>query len=141
MDLVNRDFLGAGWAFPVGLAGGGIALAEGERAIERSIRIILSTARGERRMRPQFGCGIHDLVFEPNNPTTHALIRSRVAEALAWWEPRIEIGPQDVAVQEEVSVGDRSGAVALLIHIRYRVRVTNAERNLVYPFYLIPGEE
>ena len=141
MSGLNRDFLGAGWAFPVGLEGGGIALASGELAIERSIQIILSTARGERRMRPEFGCGIHDLVFEPNNPTTHTLIRARVAEALAWWEPRIEVGPQDIAIEEEVQLGDRAGAVALLIHIRYVVRATNAERNLVYPFYLIPDEE
>jgi phage baseplate assembly protein W len=141
MSVVNRDILGAGWAFPVGVDGGGIALATGELAIERSIQIILSTAKGERRMRPEFGCGIHDLVFEPNNPTTHTLIRSRVAEALAWWEPRIEVGPQDISIEAEPYLGDRAGAVALLIHIRYVVRSTNAERNLVYPFYLIPGEE
>jgi phage baseplate assembly protein W len=138
--MINRDFLGSGWAYPVGVAGGSIALAEGELAIERAIQIILSTARGERRMRPEFGCGIHDLVFEPNNPTTHTLIRSRVAEALNRWEPRIEVGPQDIAI-EQVHAGDQPGTVALLVHIRYVIRATNAERNLVYPFYLIPGEE
>ena len=141
MSTLNRDFLGAGWAFPVGLEGGGIALAGGDLAIERSIQVILMTAKGERRMRPEFGCGIHDLVFEPNNPTTHTLIRSRVAEALAWWEPRIEVGPQDITIEEEPHLQNHAGAVALLIHIRYLVRATNAERNLVYPFYLIPDEE
>jgi len=141
METGNRDFLGAGWDFPLGLDQGGIAVAAGERAIARSIQVILGTAKGERRMRPEFGCGIHDLVFEPNNPTTHTLIRTRVAEALAWWEPRIEIGPQDITIEEEAHVQGQGGEVSLLIHIRYLIRATNADRNLVYPFYLIPGEE
>jgi phage baseplate assembly protein W len=130
-----RDFLGAGWAAPMGVNGrGGIALASGEAAIARSIELILSTAKGERRMRPHFGCGIHDLVFAPNDPTTHGLIQSQVRDALAWWEPRIEvIGVEVVAHPEDEA--------ALLIDINYRIKTTSAERSLVYPFYVIPGEE
>jgi phage baseplate assembly protein W len=130
----GRDFLGSGWAFPVGVdARGRIALASGEDAIERSIRIILGTAKGERRMRPEFGCGIHDLVFLPNDATTHGLIQTQVADALVWWEPRIEV--QGVAVREHP---DDPGT--LLVNISYVVKATSAPRSLVYPFYLIPGE-
>lgn len=132
--LIARDFLGSGWSVPFGVDGrGGISLVSGDRAIERSILTILSTARGERRMRPQFGCGIHDLVFAPNDPTTAGLIHSQVLEALGWWEPRIIV--QDVDVHPSI---DEDGL--LLIDIRYTVKATNADRNLVYPFYLIPGE-
>ena len=130
-----RPFSGTGWAAPFGVDGrGGIGLISDEAAIERSLRIILSTAKGERRMRPLFGCGIHDLIFAPNDPTTAGLIHSQVLEALGWWEPRIHV--QGVEVESST---DDDGL--LLINIRYTVMSTNAERNLVYPFYLIPGED
>ena len=132
--LAPRDFLGAGWSAPLGVDGrGGISLASGEHAVERSVLTILSTAKGERRMRPQFGCGIHDLVFAPNDPTTAGLIQSQVLEALGWWEPRIEV--IKVGVEPDL---EQDGL--LLIDLHYVIRATNAERNLVYPFYLIPGE-
>ena len=130
-----RDFLGAGWSAPLSINGrGGIALASGESAIARSIELILSTAKGERRMRPHFGCAIHDLIFAPNDPTTPGLIQSQVRDALAWWEPRIEV--IDVGV-----VAHPEDAAVLMIDIRYRIKTTSAERSLVYPFYVIPGEE
>lgn len=132
--LIARDFLGTGWSAPLGVDGrGGINLVSGDRAIERSILTILATAKGERRMRPMFGCGIHDLVFAPNDPTTAGLVHSQVLEALGWWEPRIVV--QSVDVQ---SSRDEDGL--LLIDVRYTIKATNADRNLVYPFYLIPGE-
>ena len=133
-SLSPRDFLGAGWGAPMGVDGrGGIGLVSGDRAVERSILSILRTAKGERRMRPQFGCGIHDLVFAPNDPTTAGLIQSQVLEALGWWEPRISVASVDVEPDSEDDG-------LLLIEIRYVIKATNAERNLVYPFYLIPGE-
>ncbi len=133
-QLEPRHFLGTGWAAPFGVDGrGGVNLVSGDRAIERSILTILSTAKGERRMRPQFGCGIHDLVFAPNDPTTAGLIQSQVLEALGWWEPRITVKGVDVEPSQ-----DDDGL--LLIDIRYTIKATNADRNLVYPFYLIPGE-
>jgi phage baseplate assembly protein W len=130
-----RDFLGTGWSAPMRVNGrGGIALASGEAAISRSIELILATAKGERRMRPHFGCAIHDLVFAPNDPTTYGLIHSQVRDALAWWEPRIEVTDVVVSAHPE-------DPAALLIDISYRIKATSAERSLVYPFYVIPGEE
>ncbi|MEO5951666.1 MAG: GPW/gp25 family protein [Chloroflexia bacterium] len=128
------DFLGNGWAFPFRISpSGGIALSRQEFDIDEAIRIILSTAKGERHMRPEFGCGIHDLVFAPNNATTAGLVETYVTEAIGWWEPRVEILRVDVDT-------DREERNTLLIKIHYRVRATNDQRNLVYPFYLIRPE-
>lgn len=130
----DNDFLGNGWAFPFRISpSGGIALSRHEFDIDEAIRIILGTAKGERHMRPNFGCGIHDLVFAPNNATTAGLVETYVREAIEWWEPRVE----DVEVDVDTDPDERN---SLLINIRYRVRHTNDQRNLVYPFYLIRPE-
>ena len=134
MDMdINKDNLGNGWKYPLQIDGrGGIALSRHEDDIKESIRIILSTAKGERHMRPDFGCDIHKIVFAPNNATSWGLASHYVEEALGWWEPRIEV--IDVDIQP-----DTDDSCRLLLTIYYRVKSTNDERNLVYPFYLIPG--
>ena len=112
---------------------GGISLSRRERGIEEDIRVILGTPVGERRMRPEFGCAIHDLTFASNDPTTHGLLRYHVQQALTRWEPRI------VLVEVRVHADDdEPGRVT--IEIDYVTRSTNERRNLVYPFYIIPGE-
>lgn len=129
------EIIGAGWAFPVQADGrGGIALSRGENDIEQAIRIILGTVKGERRMRPNFGCGIHDLVFAPNDETTWGLARYAVEEALGWWEPRIDV--------LDIEVGpNRDEPNRMDISVQYRIRATKDARTLVYPFYLITPEE
>jgi uncharacterized protein len=122
-------FLGKGWGFPVSVDdGGAIALAEYEERVRQSIWIVLGTAKGERVMRPDFGCGIYDLVFAPNTPGTAGKVTQAVRQALLFFEPRINV--LDVRVRSE-----RGGEV-LLIVVDYQVRVTNNVFNLVYPFYL-----
>jgi len=129
-----HDFLGAGWAFPVGVdARGRIALARQERDIEEAIRIILLTPKGQRVMRPEFGCQIHDLMFAPNDATTAGLAAYYVEEALAMWEPRIH-------VTEVTARPDSENHARLLIDIAYEVKATHDSRSLVFPFYRIPGE-
>ena len=87
-----RDFLGTGWAFPVSIdAHGRVALAHQERDIEEAIHIILLTPKGQRVMRPDFGCQVHDLIFAPNDATTAGLASYYVEEALGMWEPRIRV--------------------------------------------------
>jgi phage baseplate assembly protein W len=125
------EFLGKGWKFPIAAKDGKIAIAEYEESIRDSIRLILSTAKGERVMRPDFGCGIHDMVFAVNNAGTRGRIEIDVREALLKWEPRITLD------RLEVGEGDRGELV--LIQIEYRVRTTNSRFNLVYPFYLERG--
>jgi hypothetical protein len=129
-----KEFLGRGWKFPVSVDAktGRISMSEYEQDIRESIWIILSTAKGERVMRPDFGCGIHDLVFAPINNTTVNLIENTVREALTLWEPRIELIRVEASAEE-------SAQGKLLVSIDYRVRVTNNRFNLVYPFYLKEG--
>jgi uncharacterized protein len=128
------DFLGTGWAFPVRIdARGRVALARQERDIEEAIIMILLTPKGQRVMRPEFGCQIHELIFAPNDLTTAGLAAYYVQEALAMWEPRIEVENVDVNPDEQNT--DR-----LLIMIDYSIKATHDRRSLVFPFYRIPGE-
>lgn len=125
-----KDFLGRGIAFPAGVdAYGALATSGHEDNISEAIQIILGTAIGERLMRPDFGCRIHDLVFHPVNPNTCALASISVREAITKWEPRVE----------EVQVyvyPDPTAENAILVNIEYRVRRTNNLHNMVYPFFL-----
>ncbi len=129
--MANTDFLGLGWNFPVGLDDGGqIELApDSEEGIRQSIWTILATSPGERVMRPDFGCGLHDLVFGVNNAATATAVTRAVREALATWEPRID-------VLDAYAAPDPSRPNVLVIEINYQVRSTNSRFNLVYPFYL-----
>jgi phage baseplate assembly protein W len=129
-----NEFLGTGWSFPVRIDGmtGRTALSSNDQDIEESIRIILFTAKGERIMRPEFGCGIHDFVFSSMNTTTLGLAESSIREALIRWEPRIEV--LDVS-----AVQDNEYPGRLMIRIQYQIRATNQSYNLVYPFYLREG--
>jgi uncharacterized protein len=131
---VSEQFIGRGWAFPLRTdATGGIAMVSREREIEEAIRLILGTSPGERPMRPEFGCRIHDFVFASADGATANLISAEVRRSLGRWEPRIDV--EDVVVSFDVS-----DQTLLYIDIRYSVRRTNDRRNLVFPFYVIPGE-
>jgi uncharacterized protein len=125
--------LGSGLAFPLGVdERGRVALARDEIDVEQAIRLILLTAPGERPMRPEFGCAVHDCVFERIDADTLARIDRAVRVALDRWEPRIELA----------DVGFESGREGeLLVHLRYRLLPTNELRNLVFPFYVVPAEE
>ena len=129
----TRAFLGIGWKFPLQVtAGGSIALSSYEQRVQESIYLILTTAKGERVMLPDFGCGIHDLVFAPNNPQTLSAVVQEVRAALVTYERRIDV--LDVAT--ETAPGQPN---LLLIRVDYRIRANNALGNLVYPFYIKEG--
>ncbi|MEU3709886.1 GPW/gp25 family protein [Streptomyces catenulae] len=129
-----EQFVGSGWSFPLRISPtGGIALVSGEREVEEAIHLVLATAPGERPMRPEFGCAIHDMVFAPVNEATAGRIQHEVHTSLDRWEPRIEV--HDV----EVTAGDEPGV--LFIDVRYTIRGTNNPRNLVFPFYVIPAHD
>ena len=131
---MSDDFVGRGWAFPLRTdATGGIALVSREREIEEAIRLILGTTPGERAMRPEFGCRIHEHVFGLADGTTANAIAGEVRRALTQWEPRIDV--HDVTVSF-----DPLDQTVLYIDISYSIRRTNDCRNLVFPFYVIPGE-
>ena len=131
---MTEQFIGRGWAFPLRTdATGGIALVSREREIEEAIRLVLGTSPGERPMRPEFGCRIHDFAFAPADSTTASDIAFEVQRALGRWEPRINV--EDVLITFD---GQEEGL--LYIDIRYSIRRSNDKRNLVFPFYTIPGE-
>jgi phage baseplate assembly protein W len=125
---MSDDFIGTGWPheLPSGTA---ILPSGGEAHISQSVWIILSTAPGERVMRPDFGCGIHELVFATNDASTIGQVTSLVQQALTRWEPRIDL-------LQVAALPDALNPTLLRIEIAYRVRTTNSRFNLVYPFYL-----
>lgn len=130
----TKDFLGSGWKFPPRLdSRGRIELVHQEQDVEEAIKMILMTRKGERPMRPEFGCRIHELVFDPNDAATSGLARRYVQEALMRWEPRI-------SVLNITANPDQRNPERLLIGIEYQLIATQDRRNLVFPFYVIPGE-
>jgi len=128
-----REFLGKGWKFPLQVTPAGrIAWAASEQRIEESIYLILSTAAGERAMLPEFGCGIHDLVFSPNNAGVATRVVHAIRQALTRSEPRIDVLDLDATS----AAGEPN---LLLIRINYRIRANNAVGNMVYPFFIREG--
>ena len=134
MKTPAKDFLGTGWAFPVGVdARGRVALTRRERDVEEAMMMILLTPVGQRVMRPDFGCRIHELVFAPNDASTEGLAIYYVEEALARWEPRISL-------REVTASSDPASPERLLVRIDYEIKASYDRRTLVFPFYRIPGE-
>lgn len=133
-SLISQDFVGAGWAFPLGVdARGGILLARRENELEQAMRLILATYPGERPMRPEFGSRLRDFVFRSATVDTAAELSQEVQNALLRWEPRVDVKSVNVLVDQD----DRS---RLYIDISYAVKLTNDWRNLVFPFYTIPDD-
>ncbi len=128
------DFTGRGWAFPLRLdSAGSFVLSGGEQEIEEAIRLILGASFGERPMRPEYGCGIHDLVFDTVDARLAGRAAAEVRASLQRWEPRIDV--------TEVAAAPLPGQPHVLgIAVSYRIKATNDRRNLVFPFYSIPEE-
>lgn len=132
--MYNVDFVGAGWCYPLGAdATGRVALVTKDREIEQAMRLVLGTAMGERPMRPDFGCRIHDHVFGPANTATAGQIAYDVRESLERWEPRIDVAEVRVSF-DQIDFG------RVYVDIAYTIRGLNDTRNLVFPFYVIPTE-
>ena len=129
------EIIGSGVAFPLRVdRRGGLALSRDNDDVYEAIVLILGTAPGERPMRPEFGCGVHDYIFESVDAYAIGRIENEIRQALDRWEPRIEV----LSVDFDFSA---SGRGQILIDITYALRATNDVRNLVYPFYIIPEEE
>jgi Bacteriophage baseplate protein W len=126
------DILGSGLAFPVQADHrGALALSRGEDDIAQAIGLILGTGPGERPMRPEFGCHVHDFIFESIDAALIGKMDAAIRAALQQWEPRIDVTEIDFDLS-------RADEGLLDITIGYRVRATSSDRNLVYPFYVIP---
>ena len=126
---MTREFLGTGWSYPVATDNqGDIRMEEAADNIERSVRIILNTAKGERVMRPEFGCDIHDQVFSSLSPATLNRIEEAVRDALVRWEPRISV--DRVGAEPDPETPNK-----VRIEIDYWIESTNSHENMVYPFF------
>ncbi|MFL6162098.1 MAG: GPW/gp25 family protein [Jatrophihabitantaceae bacterium] len=134
LAATDGSFVGRGFSWPMEVDHtGSLRLTDGADDLDRSIRVVLLTAPGERLMRPDFGCRIWDLLFEPVTPNLLGLIAEAVRDALARWEPRI-------VVEDVQPSPDPDDSALIRISISYQIRATNDHRNLVYPFYVIPHE-
>ncbi len=138
---MQHDIVGRGWAFPLHVGSQrGLALVGGFDEINQAIAIILGTAVGERVMRPEFGSRLHELVFAPLSEETRSLARHFVEDALAMWEPRIEVEDIQVTVPDRAAPDYQLPPGMLSIEIQYSVKSTGDQRSLVYPFYTISAE-
>lgn len=126
------DFLGQGWRYPIAASSNGPRWESGADKIRQSIWLVLTTAKGERLMLPEFGCGIHDLVFSANTAALRGLAAAEVRDSLTRWEPRVDV----LDVQVEAPEDARN---QLVITISCRIRDNNAALNLVFPFFLDEG--
>jgi uncharacterized protein len=132
---VDASFVGRGFFWPMQVDHtGSIRLTEGAADIDAAMQVVLATAPGERVMRAQFGCRIWDLLFEPVTANVLGLMAQAVRDALAQWEPRVEVEGVD-------PIQDPRDPALVTITVQYRVKATNDRRNLVFPFYVIPHEE
>lgn len=130
-----EEFIGRGISFPLRTtASGALATVGDDQELREAMRLILGTAKGERPMRPEFGCGIHDLIFAPANSTTAGLAADEVRRSLSRWEPRVDV--EDVTISY-----DEQNTALMYVGITYTVKGGNDPRNLVFPFYTIPSEE
>jgi len=128
------NITGRGWSFPPRLSDRDqIQLVQDHADVRQAMYIIINTYPGERVMRPDFGCRIHELIFDPANDQTAAVAERYVREALMRWEPRVEI--EDVIVKPGATERGE-----LLIHIQYKLRDRHNARSLVFPYYLTPDE-
>ena len=131
----TRTFLGTGWQFPVRVnPQGGLSFSSGEQNVAESIWLILATAQNERQMRPRFGCGMHELVFALNNPSTFGNVSHLVRKALTEYEPRIDV------LEVRVETGPEEPN-KVLIRVVNRMGSTNSFHNMVYPFFIHEGLE
>lgn len=127
---MNKEFLGSGWKFPIGInSKNNFELVSEDEDIRQAILIILNTTPGERVMRPKFGCGINNYVFSVINNSNLEVIEREVEDALVLYEPRIELENIEASV-------DENEENKLIINIEYTVKSFNSRHNLVYPFYL-----
>jgi phage baseplate assembly protein W len=131
--MPDRDLIGTGWAFPVKLnSKGSLSWSSGPNRVQDAIWIIADTSANERLMRPDFGAGASDFVFESNSALKRTELASRIKEALLKWEPRIDL--TGVTVEEEVGIPS-----GVRVSIDYKLRTTNELFNLVFPLYLQEG--
>lgn len=134
MKNPEQSILGTGWSFPptFSRADYSVDMASDDLDIQQSLRVLFSTAPGERVMVPDYGCDLWQMVFRAVNSTFKTEAVEAVRVAVLYWEPRIDV--TEIGIEPSA---ETDGLV--LITVAYVIRRTNARNNLVYPFYIGEG--
>ncbi|MEO1436866.1 MAG: GPW/gp25 family protein [Bacteroidota bacterium] len=134
--MLNEDktFLGRGWSFPpiFDEKSTTVRMVEEEEDISQSILLLLSTRPGERIMQPDYGCELHNLVFDKINADLVGKIEDFIATSILYYEPRVTLEKIDIDPSDELNG-------LLNISLQYLIRKTNVRTNIVYPYYFIEG--
>lgn len=130
MTKIIKSFLGTGWGFPLAFSNksSDVGMLSDVDDIQSSLEVLLTTRPGERVMRPDYGCNLDELVFEPLTTTFKTYIKDLISTAILYYEPRIEVNSIELD-----DTGELEGRI--LIVIDYTVSATNTRFNFVYPFY------
>ena len=136
MSKIIKSFLGTGWSCPpaFGNRDGQVKMLSDVEDIQSSLEILLTTRPGERVMRPDYGCNLDELLFEPLTTTFKTYIKDLVSTAILYYEPRIEVNNIDLD-----DTGELEGRI--VISIDYTVSATNTRFNFVFPFYKKEGTD
>ena len=132
--VIQKEFLGSGWSFPVTFLAGNnqLLLTKYEENINEMINLIMQTTFGERPFEQQFGSGLQTFFFKEMRPTLQGEIREAVKTSLLDNEPRIRVLEVDVVFADL-----ETGLVEITIDYMYNQ--TNTRHNYVYPFYIKEG--
>jgi len=136
MSQEDIAFLGTGWSFPPEFRRGtdDTSMSSGEKDIEESLKILLSTQLGERIMIPEYGCDLTDLIFSPLDLTLKTFVSDLIRTAILYHEPRINVEKINIDTINEIE-GE------LVLEVDYVIRATNSRRNIVFPFYRNEGTD
>lgn len=129
----ENSFLGIGWGFPVRFDDITMdnSMVTKETDIYESLRILLGTQPGERTMQPRFGCNLRQFMHEIATESLFTQIKEVIRDAILRFEARIDV--ESLLTEYDPNEG------VLHITIEYRIRQTNSRHNMVYPYYLLEG--
>jgi phage baseplate assembly protein W len=130
----ETNFLGTGWGFPPSFENlsEGVEMVSGERDIKQSLIILLNTSLGERIMKPEYGCGIRNFVFQETDNSHIHVLKDIITNAILNYEPRVKV--------EEINIDTENYLDGVItIEIDYFIITTNTRSNIVFPYYLSEG--
>lgn len=128
-----EDIIGKGWSFPprfeIVNGEGFVEMVSEETELREALSIILSTVRGERFLRPDFGVDLREYQFTPVTTALRMHMEDLIRHAILKYEPRITL--------DNITISDEDSLEGILtINVAYTINATNAKENLVYPLYL-----
>tara|TARA_B100001093_G_scaffold514618_1_gene589045 strand:+ start:12810 stop:13223 length:414 start_codon:yes stop_codon:yes gene_type:complete len=132
--MEDNSFLGRGWSFPptFNKSRAEIEMVSKEEDIKQSLEIYFYTKLGERIMRQDYGCVIHEHLFDRIDESILEILEIELQENIGFIEPRIKV--------ENISISNLSENEGTLeVKIDYTVITTNIRDNIVFPFYLNEG--